>query len=90
MGQDKVDFVRFLCDNLATLEYAVQEDIFTIVKECDRLLAETAMQTLEGLYSKTKIEAPAGKGSSDSEQDSSSDEESEDEEPRLGKHFCGP
>lgn len=58
------------------------------MRECDRLLAETAMQTLEGLCSKVQVgltENTGKKGSSDSEDDSSSDEDSEDEEPRLGK-----
>lgn len=42
-----MDLARFLCDNLALLDYKVQEDIFVVIRSCDRILAEGAMQTLE-------------------------------------------
>ncbi|KAF8621415.1 hypothetical protein AX15_007826 [Amanita polypyramis BW_CC] len=46
-SQDDVDFIRYMAENFATLEYKTQEEVLTIIKHLTAILSTTGMQVLE-------------------------------------------
>ncbi|KIL61369.1 hypothetical protein M378DRAFT_26115 [Amanita muscaria Koide BX008] len=46
-SQDDVDFMRYMAENFATLEYKTQEEVLTVIKHLTAILSTTGMQILE-------------------------------------------
>ncbi|PFH53278.1 hypothetical protein AMATHDRAFT_73479 [Amanita thiersii Skay4041] len=45
--QDDVDFMRYMAENFATLEYKTQEEVLTVIKHLTAVLSTTGVQVLE-------------------------------------------
>ena len=46
-SQDDVDFVRYMVENVASLDYRTQEEVLTVIKYVTSVLSTTGMQLAE-------------------------------------------
>ena len=47
INQDDVEFVRYMAENFAMLEYKTQEEVMTVIKYLTNFLSTTGVQILE-------------------------------------------